>query len=119
MISYNQVVLLIGQVADQAQKQRLSAFVAKIKDKKILHNKLTISPNRTLLNISSDWLTTTKLRAKLLSSDVDASRIYLAVNNGNAYLMGIVTRAEAKQAIQLIQQTGSIKKIILALEYLD
>ena len=119
VMSYNQVVLLIGQLADKGLKQKLSAFLRKMKHVKIFHNKLEVSPNLTLLNTSSDWFMATRLNAKLLLSDVDTNRIYLTVNNNRVYLMGMLTRAEAKQVAQLIQESGNIKKIVLAFEYLD
>lgn len=119
VMSYNQVVLLIGQLADKGLKQKLSAFLRKMKRVKIFHNKLEVSPNLTLLNTSSDWFMATRLNAKLLLSDVDTNRIYLTVNNNRVYLMGMLTRAEAKQVAQLIQESGNIKKIVLAFEYLD
>ena len=119
VMSYNQVVLLIGQLADKGLKQKLSAFLRKMKRVKIFHNKLEVSPNLTLLNTSSDWFTATRLNAKLLLSDVDTNRIYLTVNNNRVYLMGMLTRAEAKQVAQLIQESGNVKKIVLAFEYLD
>ena len=119
VMSYNQVVLLIGQLADKGLKQKLSAFLRKMKRVKIFHNKLEVSPNLTLLNTSSDWFMATRLNAKLLLSDIDTNRIYLTVNNNRVYLMGMLTRAEAKQVAQLIQESGNVKKIVLAFEYLD
>ena len=119
---YNQIVLLIGQVADKTQKRKLSAFLGKIQKTfgiKTFHNKLNIGPSRTLLNISSDWLTATQVHARFLTEDINANRIRLILNNSNAYLMGIVTRAEAKQVVQLIQEMGRVKRIVLALEYVD
>ena len=87
---------------------------------KAFHNQLEIIPGRTILNIASDWLLSTKLKSRLtVTETIDNSRIYATVNNNTAYLMGTVTRPEAEKITELTQTLSNIKKIVLAFEYLN
>jgi osmotically-inducible protein OsmY len=52
-------------------------------------------------------------------NQVDANRIKVIVENGVVYLMGLLTRDEAKLAIELTRKSFGVQKIVQAFEYLN
>jgi osmotically-inducible protein OsmY len=54
-----------------------------------------------------------------VDSDTDGGRIKVVVENGVVYLMGLLTRDEAKAAVSLTQEVFGVQKIVQAFEYLN
>jgi len=50
---------------------------------------------------------------------VDAGRTKVIVENGVVYLMGLLTRDEAKAAVELTREVFGVQKIVQAFEYLN
>lgn len=119
-ISFNGVILLIGQVAS-ADDRALAADVAhKTRGARLVHNELTVSGKISTLAITNDAWLTTKVKSKLMAnSDIDSGRIKVATENGAVYLMGLLTRSEAEAAVEVTRNTGGIQKVVRVFEYID
>lgn len=117
--TYNGVVLLTGQVPEAWQKTRAEEIVRKIPDIKEIHNLITIqSPSSTLTRVSDAWITS-KVKAKLIASDeIDPSQIKVVTENGNVYLMGTVSAADADEAAALASETAGVKSVIKIFDYI-
>jgi osmotically-inducible protein OsmY len=50
---------------------------------------------------------------------VDATQIKVVTENGVVYLMGLVTRAQADNAIRIVRGVNGIQKIVKIFEYID
>ncbi|MDX9874700.1 MAG: BON domain-containing protein [Spongiibacteraceae bacterium] len=119
-VSYNGVLLLVGQVPNAQVRQLAAETAAQIRNVRRVHNELTIGPNSTFAARSSDSLITTKVKARLLANrEVSARGTKVVTEMGVVYLMGLVTRGEADIAARLAQETGGVQKVVRIFEYVD
>lgn len=116
--SFNQVVLLTGQVRNAELRELAGRTVAKINHVRQVHNELQIqAPTSFLANTNDAWLTS-KVKSKLAANkQVRATRVKVLTENGVVYLMGLVPQAEAKKAAEIASATSGVQKVVLAVEY--
>lgn len=117
--TYNEEMLIAGQVPEAWQRQAAEDIAKKIPDVKRVYNWVTIaSPSSSLTKISDSWITA-KVKAKLIASeDVDATRIKVVTENGTVFLMGIVQPDEANAAVDLASSTDGVEKVVKIFSYL-
>ncbi|MCW8194353.1 BON domain-containing protein [Proteobacteria bacterium 005FR1] len=118
--SFNQVILLTGQVKNAELRELAGRTVAKLSNVRQVHNELTIqAPTSFLANTNDAWLTS-KVKTKLAANkQVRATRVKVLTENGVVYLMGMIPRAEAEKAAEIASGTSGVQKVVLAVEYMD
>lgn len=118
-VSYNGILLLIGQVPSETLRQQAATIAANIKRVRRVHNELIVTGKTSLLVRSNDAWLSTKVRSKLAFSDkLDSGRIKVVTENGVVYLMGIVSGQEADIAADLVRQTNGVQRVVRVFEYL-
>ncbi len=118
--SFNQIMLIVGQVPTANDKQLISGIAEKIRNVKRVHNELEVGPNTSILTRSNDNLLITKVKGRFIGTDnVASGRIEVLVENGTVYLMGLLTQDEASRAVSATKKTSGIKKIVKVFEYID
>lgn len=113
-------VLLVGQSTDMNYLNWCVGEIKKLghvrKVYNYVENKLPVSAQ----TVANDTLITSKVKAKLLLSDnVKSGRFKVYTEDSNVYLMGYVTRDEAKRAINQVLTINGIKKIYTIFDYFD
>ena len=64
---------------------------------------------------TSDTWITTKVRSQLLTSDtVKSSNVKVTTENGEVFLLGLVTQQEAQSAAQIASQVSGVKHVTTA-----
>lgn len=117
--SFNGIVLLAGQVANEDLRLLAATTVSKIHNVRRVHNELTISGTTSMVARSNDTWITTKVKSKMLAvSDVEGHRIKVVTENGVVYLMGLVSREEADRAAELARKTAGVQKVVRIFEYI-
>ncbi|MBT3427674.1 MAG: BON domain-containing protein [Gammaproteobacteria bacterium] len=117
---FNGVALLTGQVDNQELLDQASKIAGQIRHVSKVHNELQVAGPTSLLVRTSDSMLKTKIKTKMtFDAEVDANRIKVVVENGVVYLMGLLTRDEAKLAIELTRDSFGVQKIVQAFEYLN
>ncbi len=120
VISYNRVVLLVGQVPTQAIKDDVGLMALETQNVRTVQNELAIAGKSSFVSRSSDALLTSKVKSRLVSNDkVSANDIKVVTNNDTVYLMGLVTRSEADEATQVAATTSGVQRVVKVFEYLD
>ncbi|MDD7805111.1 MAG: BON domain-containing protein [Endozoicomonas sp. (ex Botrylloides leachii)] len=118
-ISFNDTLLLIGQVPNERLKELAGQTAMKIKQVKQVYNELTIGDNIDLLLQSNDALLTAKIKSALISSDdVTADNIKVYTENATVYLMGLATPATAQIVVNIVRNITGVKKVVKVFEYL-
>lgn len=118
--SFRGVVLLTGQVRDEASKALASEVLSGIEDVKTVYNELTISGPTALLARSADAVVTTKVKARLLANEaVRGLEIKVVTENGTVYLLGTVTRAEGEAATAAARAVGGVERVVRIFSYSD
>jgi osmotically-inducible protein OsmY len=118
--SFRGVVLLTGQVRDEASKALASEVLNGIPEVKTVYNELTISGPTALLARSADAVVTSKVKARLLANEaVRGLEIKVVTENGTVYLLGTVTRTEAEAATAAARAVGGVERVVRIFEYAD
>ena len=118
--SYNRMVVLSGEVADEKMKAEVQAQIATLGDLKKIENDLEVAPVSTVSARSSDLLITSKVKAAIIDTkDLYISAFKIHTDRGVVYLMGRVTQREAKLAAEVARNAASdIRKVVKLFEYI-
>ncbi len=119
--SYNRVVLLTGEVADEKMKAEVQKQVETISGIKSIENELVIAPVSSVGVRSNDALITGRVKAAIIdTADLYVSAFKVQTDRSVVYLMGRVNEREAKLAGEVARNAGGkISKVVLMFEYID
>jgi osmotically-inducible protein OsmY len=121
-VTHNGVVLLIGEVFTEAQKQRAAERVMELQGARRVVNELAIGEPPGMWRRSADSTLTSRVKAALIGIDLpdfDASRINVTSVRSEVYLMGLVSRAEADAAVDTVSKMRGVARVVKVFEYLD
>lgn len=118
--AHNKVVLLTGEVPS-AELRKLAGDTARAyRGVRQVYNELQVQGSSTLLSRANDSWLSTKVKTKLLADkEIDSGRLSVITEGGVIYLMGIVNRAEAERATEVVRNTRGVAKVVRVFEYLD
>lgn len=120
IVAYNGIVLIAGQVATDTLRQNASTVAQTLRRVRKVHNELSVGGPTSLLARSNDGWLTTKVKSRLFATEnVAATKIKVQTESGIVYLMGLVTRSHADNAVAAAQKVYGVHKIIKVFEYLD
>ncbi len=118
-ISYNTVLLLVGQTPQQDYKNKIGELARKIPSVKRVHNEVRISAPNSLMTRSSDSYITSKIKTSMaLEKNFTTSAVKVVTENGEVFLMGLVSKQEAEIAITLSKNVDGVQKVIDVFEYI-
>jgi len=118
--SYNGVVLITGETPTEALKQQVSAEIKAIPKVRRIHNELIIAAPSALPSRSSDSWITSKIKTKMTTdSNIDPFYIKVVTEHGIVYLMGLVSHAEADDAVAIVAKSAGVQRVIKIFEYTD
>ncbi|MDR5868372.1 BON domain-containing protein [Halomonas koreensis] len=118
--SFNNVVLLTGQVPSQELKRLAERVAGQVRNVRRVHNELAIAANLPAgQRLADTWLNTRVRTALVANEAVDSSRLRLVTENDSVYLMGIVSRAEAERIVAAVRNVGGMQRIVKVFDYLD
>ncbi|MFC0179993.1 division/outer membrane stress-associated lipid-binding lipoprotein [Thorsellia kenyensis] len=118
--AYEGTVVLAGQAPSQDLIDRARQIAEGVDGVKKVHNEVRLGSPIGLDVAASDSWTTTKVRSQLLtSSDVKSSNIKINTENGEVFLLGLVTRQAGASAANLASNTAGVRKVIVVFNYLD
>ena len=119
-VSYNGVLLVLGQVATAEAKAQAAQVVSELREVRRVENALEVSGRTTFLARTNDSWITSKVKTKLLANkNVRARHIKVVTENGAVYLMGLLAREEAEAAVDIASSVFGVEKIVKVFEYLD
>jgi osmotically-inducible protein OsmY len=111
--SYNHMVLLTGDVPNDADKTTAEQVVARIDTVASVVNELRVGQPNTFNETSNDVLITTKVKASLVDAhDVFANSIKVVTSRNVVYLMGIVTEREGNRAAEIARGVSGVAKVV-------
>ena len=116
--SFNRNVLLTGEAVDEATKAKAEAIVKEIENVRSVTNELTIAAPTSLSSRSNDTYLTSKVKARMVSENLfPANYVKVVTENSVVYLMGMVTRKEADDAVNIARNTDGVQKVVKVFEY--
>ena len=116
--SYNGLVLLTGEVPDQAAWSSLGNFAKAQAKVKGVQNELVVAPPTNLSQRSNDTYITSKVKARMVEANkFPPNAVKVVTERGVVYLMGIVNRGEGEAAGDTAATTAGVVKVVKVFEY--
>jgi osmotically-inducible protein OsmY len=117
--SYNQRVLLTGEVTTEQGKAEAQAIAQKSENVRAVVNELHVGSPSTLANRNFDTALTAKVLAALLqASDVPSGAIKVISERAVVYLMGLVTPGEGEAAARAASRVSGVQRVVKNFDYL-
>lgn len=117
--SFNGIVLLTGQVASEELRNLAGTTVSQINTLRQLHNELSVSERTRLPTHTKDAWITTKIKTKLIASNIQSGRVRIITESQSVYLMGMVSRHEADRVTEMARTTNGVNQVVKVFEYID
>ncbi len=119
--SYNGVVLLSGEVPDDAGKAALTEFTKTTDRVRSVQNEIVVAPPSVLGSRTNDTYLTSVVKTRFLEATdrFSATHVKVVTDRGVVFLMGLVRRAEADAAAQIAASTKGVARVVKVVEYID
>lgn len=115
--SFNQRLLITGEVSGEEAKNAIGIEAAKVSGVKGVFNETTIAPAASLTARSNDGYITSKVKARLIDEKyLSVNHIKVVTEASTTYLMGIVSKREAKLAVTIARTTDGVRKVVNLME---
>ena len=117
--SFNQSVLLSGEVGTEKIKADAEAIVRGDEKVKNVFNELTIAGNSSLGSRGNDTAITSKVKTRFLANAgrFAPNHIKVITENNIVYLMGVVTKNEGDAATEVASTTSGVQRVVKLFEY--
>jgi len=118
--SFNRIVLLTGEVPDEAMKTEATRLVRSIANVRNVINEITIGEKSSLASRSNDTFITSKVKGRFLTSGkFQINHVKIITEKSVVFLLGVVKRAEADNATEIASSTSGVTRVVKVFEYLD
>lgn len=118
--SFNRNVLLTGEATTEAIKQEAEKMVKALPNVRAVVNDMRVAGTSSFAARSSDTYLTSKVKLRFVDANkFQANHVKVITEAGVVYLVGLVTRKEAEDAVELARTTSGVQKVVKVFEYLD
>lgn len=119
IVSYNEIVLLVGQVASQAAKDKIGELAQNVEKVRKVNNELEVGEPTSMVTRSHDAWITTKIKSSSGFNNVNPLHTKVITEHDVVYLMGMVSRAQGDQLTELARTTTGVSRVVRVFEYID
>jgi len=110
--SFNQKVLLTGEVKDVDIKGEAGAYVKAMKNARSVFNELVVGPNSSYTARANDSYLESKIKTQMVFTDqLPSNSMAIVAEGSSVYLMGILTQGEANLAKKVASNTNGVKDV--------
>ena len=118
--SYNRLVLLTGEAPDEATKSEIGKIVRAVENVRGVYNEIAIAGNSALSARGNDTYLTGKVKGRFIDQQkFNIVHVKVVTESSVVYLLGLVQRKEAADAVEIASTTGGVQKVVKLFEYLD
>ena len=111
--AFNGRVLLTGQVATDADKQKATDVVKAISGVKGVDNQLTVGPITSLEVRNNDSFITSKVKSRLVGDNPELANAFkIITENGVVYVLGILTQSELERGVEIARTTAGVQRVV-------
>ncbi|OOF59046.1 division/outer membrane stress-associated lipid-binding lipoprotein [Rodentibacter myodis] len=119
-ISYSGRVLLIGQVPSESAKETATDLAKGVEGVSDVYNELRIGAKIGIGQITKDSWITTQVKSKMLVDDrVKSTDVKVLTENGEVFLLGNLTQAQADAAADIASKVSGVQKVVKVFKYLN
>jgi len=118
--SYNQRVLLTGEVTTEAAKADAQAIAEKSPNVLAVRNEIHVGALTTFSNQNYDRSLTAKVTIALIEAPgVPSGTISVVSSRSVVYLMGLVTAAEGEAAARAASRVAGVRQVVKYFDYIS
>ncbi|WP_158971558.1 BON domain-containing protein [Paraglaciecola sp. L3A3] len=116
---FNGTALLVGQAPTQELIVHAGKLAASVQHIKKIHNQIRLGlPIPPSVTANDLWLSS-KVKTKLIADKrIDGLNIEIEVENGEVFLMGLISQQEADIVVDVTRHVDGVKQVIKVFEYL-
>lgn len=116
--SYNQSILLTGQVISPDNKTKSETMALQVPGVKKVYNYIEIGKSQSASQTSKDAYLTSAIKSNLLfSKGVSSNDVKVVTTSGVVYLMGMVDPYQAKRMAKAASEIDGVKSVVTLFEY--
>ena len=116
--SFNRNVLLTGEALDEETKKQAESIAKEIANVRNVTNELQIGLASTVPDRSRDGYLTSLVKGKMYKENRFPPNYVKVVTEASVvYLMGMVTRQEAEDAVEITRSIDGVEKVVKVFEY--
>ncbi len=113
----NGSVLMIGQAPNSMLRDKAINVVKSLNFGGKIHNQIRIGNPTSFTTRSNDSWITTKVKTRMLNDkDLDVTRIKVITENGEVFLLGVVSQSQADLAVDITRNTAGVRKVVKVLD---
>lgn len=118
--SYNRTALLTGETFTEEAKAEVDRIVKEVPNVKGTFNELVVAPSSSFSARSNDAFITSKIKSRSLDNGkFNPVHVKVITEGSIAFLLGMVTQAEADAAIEVARTTAGVKKVVNLMEIIS
>jgi len=119
VVSMNASVLIVGQAPNTYLRDLAVKTVTQIKGVNQIHNQIRIGSATSITTQTNDIWLTSKVKSALFASDkISVKDIKVVTENGEVFLLGLVTKKEADTAVEIARNISGVSRVFKAFEYI-
>ena len=120
LTSYSRMVLITGEVPDAAAKADVEKIVRAVENVRGIYNEVAVGPISPLSARTNDSFITSKVKARFVDQrKFNAIHVKVVTEADVVYLLGLVKRQEADDAVEIARTTSGVKRVVKLFEYID
>ncbi len=120
LVSVNGSVLLVGQAPNTYLRDLVIKTVKETQNVTKIHDQIRIGKVTSVTTQSNDIWLTSKAKSALFSNDASSfNHIKVITENGEVFLLGLVTDREAIQAVDVVRKLSGVAKVFRGFEIIN
>ncbi|NQY62157.1 MAG: BON domain-containing protein [Alteromonadaceae bacterium] len=126
VVSVNGSVLIVGQAPNTYLRDHAIKTLNKVSGIVQIHNQIRIGNIVSIATRTNDIWLTSKVKAALIAKDgllnkggLDSSNVKVITENGEVFLMGLMTKTDANIAVDIARNVGGVNRVFKIFEYQD
>lgn len=117
---FNRRALLTGEVPSEAAKQRAEQIARGVGDVEAIVNELQVGPTTDFSTRANDSYLVTRVKTMLIAEKgISANDFKVVGENGNIYLMGLVTQQEVNLGAAVAANVPGVKSVVKVFQYVQ
>lgn len=118
--SFSRMVLITGEAPDAAAKTEIEKIVRAVENVRGVYNEMTVGGPTALSARTNDSFITSKVKARFVDQrKFNAIHVKVVTEASVVYLLGLVKRKEADDAVEIARTTSGVQKVVKLFEYID
>jgi osmotically-inducible protein OsmY len=118
VISFNRNVLVTGEARDEEGRKKAEMIVKGLENVRNVTNEVVVGMISAMSSRVNDAYLTSKVKARMLAENkFPVQYVKVFTEDSVVFLMGMVTRKEAEQAVEIARNTEGVTKVVKVFEY--